>query len=174
MTHLHRLLLGLYISASSTSEAVAQATVLPPLCKLNIGARADACGPLDSLVWVATNPFPRYPAVILAAGVTGSVTFEFRLRPDGAVDTTAIRFVHSTHAALEAPVTMALLTWRLRHSAHGHSPLADSLGLRVSYLITTCSDTAAHSEAAWLVGAWPPTIRVTGCQGKLIPREEVH
>lgn len=174
MTAARRLGLVFLIAVMRPQGAWAQAVTLSPLCKLGSGAPADACGPRDSLIWVGANRFPVYPGIMRAAGIPGDVDVTFRLGTAGYVEANTIHFVRSTHRVFETEVTRALIQWRFEHVAVDASRAADSLAIRVRFLISeSCPDTVTRSSAVWLPDAWPPEVIVSGCQNVLVPRDGV-
>jgi protein TonB len=64
---------------------------------------------VDQPATVISQPRPRYPSVLQAAGLTGQVTIEFVIDTTGRVEPASVRIVASSHPGFESSATETIL-----------------------------------------------------------------
>jgi hypothetical protein len=103
----------------------------------------------------------------IGVGAAQSACFSLLATPS------TITIVHATHMVFERRVRSALLGWHFSHFLSAGNPLADSVALRISFVIPECRDSSLISMAEWHSDRWPPELRITHCPEGLVPRDEV-
>ncbi len=124
----------------------------------------------------------QYPSGLRAAGVTGTVTVQLTVTPEGAP--ADVRAVESTHPAFAPAAVRALRTARFRPATHAGTPVAFTVLLPVQFQpaadapsASSSSSTSAGAAPAWdrapvpvnaeqvaraLDAEYPPALRAAG------------
>jgi len=117
------------------------------------------------------NPAPRYPDLLRAAGVEGSVVVEISTDENGTPDTSSMRVLATTHDLFAASVRQALAKWHLSPRANVRLPFlfvmsnksaSDMASVPPGTVVVTAvpaSNPGVHVAAAVVTTAGPPAER---------------
>jgi TonB family protein len=128
---------------------------------------ASACG---GPAWAPpeTTVVPRYPPVLISAGIQGQVHARFEVRSDGSVDPASIVIDSATNSAWREPVTNAIRQWRFGDT--GRSPQRTVL---VTYRVTDCTPHRIAPVGTWHATGGEQRLDVLACRNRLVSRERV-
>lgn len=88
---------------------------------------------LDDPVQPISQPKPRYPPALQAAGVTGHAVVEFIVNTEGKVEPGSVKIISSTHQAFEEPAREAILKSTFRPARYRGQPVRQLVNQRVSF-----------------------------------------
>ena len=98
------------------------------LCTISPAAAQDR-----SPAVVSATPALRYPEVLKAAGVGGTVTARVVILPGDSVALDGVRIVSAPHPGFRNAVITGLRGWRYRGAIRGGRPVVDSIVVEVTY-----------------------------------------
>lgn len=128
---------------------------------------AAACSTGRTPMREVSAVIPRYPPVLVNAGVQGITDLTFRILPDGSVDPASIVATASTNRAFVEPAVDAARKWRFEPAK------AKRGGQRYSARVAFVIDTPCANRSRWSTGGGRPMLSVVQCKPVLIPREQL-
>lgn len=106
---------------------------IPSLIALTLLATSPAASQDRPAAVVAAIPAPRYPEVLKAAGVGGTVTARVVILPGDSVAPDGVRIVSAPHPGFRNAVITGLRGWRYRAAVRQGRPVIDSITVEVTY-----------------------------------------
>lgn len=88
---------------------------------------------LDNPAEPISQPKPRYPPALQAAGVTGNAVVEYIVGTSGKVEPASVKIVSSTHKAFEEPAREAILKSTYRPASYRGSPVRQLVRQQVTF-----------------------------------------
>lgn len=99
----------------------------------NISGEVFLAAQLDDPVQAISQPKPRYPPALQAAGVTGHAVVEFIVNTEGKVEPSSVKILSSTHQQFEQPAKEAILKSTFRPARYRGAPVRQLVNQRVTF-----------------------------------------
>ena len=102
---------------------------------VDLNAEVFTSSELDDPAQAISQPQPRYPPALQAAGIAGSVTLLFIVDTTGHVEPQSIKVTNSTHKAFEEPARETILKSVFRPAKNRGTPVRQQVQQKLSFRV---------------------------------------